>query len=110
MRFITTLYESAPELRAARALAKAFYTTLNEKKNTSFLLWLTKDEMSGVAELKRITTSTEGDYATVGEALSSPRSNGLVENHVHPLNMLKRQIYGRAGFVLLQRQVLNPLA
>lgn len=36
--------------------------------------------------------------------------NGVVEGHVNRLKMLKRQMYGRAGFELLRRRVMSPLA
>jgi transposase len=43
---------------------------------------------------------------TVG---STPKtwSNGPVEGHVNRLKTIKRQMYGRAGFVLLRARVLN---
>jgi len=37
-----------------------------------------------------------------------PWSNGMVEGHIHRLKLLKRQMYGRAGFDLLRLRVLNP--
>jgi transposase len=33
-------------------------------------------------------------------------SNGQVEGQVHRLKLLKRQMYGRSGFLLLRRRVL----
>ncbi|WP_431355987.1 transposase [Escherichia coli] len=36
-------------------------------------------------------------------------SNGVVEGHVNRLKMLKRQMYGRAGFELLRQRVMSPL-
>ena len=40
-------------------------------------------------------------------AISLPWSNGQVEGHVNRLKMLKRQMYGRAGFELLKSRVLG---
>ncbi|MBB9493060.1 transposase, partial [Escherichia coli] len=37
-------------------------------------------------------------------------SNGVVEGYVNRLKMLKRQMYGRAGFELLRQRVMSPLA
>jgi len=42
-------------------------------------------------------------YAAVTERWS----NGPVEGHVNRLKTIKRQMYGRAGFVLLRARVLN---
>jgi transposase len=40
-------------------------------------------------------------------ALNLPWSNGQVEGQVHRLKLLKRQMYGLAGFDLLRLRVLN---
>ncbi|KJG94591.1 hypothetical protein PPECC9_48280 [Escherichia coli PCN009] len=52
----------------------------------------------------------EADVAAICEAISSRWSNGVVEGHVNRLKMLKRQMYGRAGFELLRQRVMSPLA
>ena len=40
-------------------------------------------------------------------AVTETWSNGPVEGHVNRLKTIKRQMYGRAGFVLLRARVLN---
>ncbi len=35
-----------------------------------------------------------------------PWSSGVVEDHVKRIKMIKRQMYGRAGFDLLRKRVL----
>src|SRR5262249_41237358 len=40
-------------------------------------------------------------------AVTQAWSNGPVEGHVNRLKTIKRQMYGRAGFVLLRARVLN---
>jgi len=42
-------------------------------------------------------------------AISAPWSNGPLEGHINRLKMIKRQMYGRAGFALLKARVL-PLS
>ena len=39
-------------------------------------------------------------------ALTTPWSNGQTEGQVTKLKLIKRSIYGRAGFDLLRRRVL----
>ena len=46
------------------------------------------------------------DYAAVHAALVEPWSSGQAEGQINRLKMLKRQMYGRAGFVLLRKWVL----
>jgi len=38
--------------------------------------------------------------------LTLPWSSGVVEGTVNRLKMIKRQMYGRAGFALLRKRVL----
>ncbi|HGV3916017.1 TPA: transposase, partial [Escherichia coli] len=58
----------------------------------------------------RLYAYMEADAAAICEAISSRWSNGVVEGHVNRLKMLKRQMYGRAGFELLRQRVMSPLA
>jgi transposase len=47
------------------------------------------------------------DLAAIEAALVSKWSTGQVEGQNHRLKLLKRQMYGRAGFELLRKRVLN---
>jgi len=47
------------------------------------------------------------DKDAVEAALKLPWSQGQVEGQVHRLKLIKRQIYGRAGFDLLRLRVLQ---
>ena len=46
------------------------------------------------------------DYAAVLNGLTLPWSSGVVEGNVNRLKIIKRQMYGRAGFPLLRKRVL----
>jgi transposase len=46
------------------------------------------------------------DLAAVKLALTTKWSTGLLEGHINRLKMIKRQMYGRAGFELLRARVL----
>jgi transposase len=46
------------------------------------------------------------DHAAVRNGLTLPHSSGAVEGHVNRIKMLKRQMYGRAGFDLLRKRIL----
>ena len=47
------------------------------------------------------------DQDAVVAALQTPWSNGMVEGHIHQRKLIKRQMYGRAGFDLLRLRVLH---
>ncbi|WP_369149635.1 hypothetical protein [Streptomyces sp. R44] len=44
--------------------------------------------------------------AAVIAGLTPPWSSGVVEGHVNRIKMVKRQMFGRAGFALLRKRVL----
>ena len=46
------------------------------------------------------------DLDAVTAGLTLPHSSGPVEGNVNRIKMIKRQMYGRAGFDLLRKRVL----
>jgi transposase len=67
--------------------------------------WLAKAEASPCAELRGFAAGLRSDEAAVAGALTQPWSNGPVEGHVNRVKVLKRQMYGRAGFPLLRARL-----
>lgn len=55
----------------------------------------------------RFAKGLERDYAAVKAWLTLEWSNGQTEAQVHRLKLLKRAMYGQAGFVLLSKRVLH---
>jgi transposase len=58
-------------------------------------------------ELRRFAEGIRRDEAAVLAAVTQPWSNGPVEGHVNRLKTVKRQMYGRAGFILLRARVVR---
>ncbi|EEV7044479.1 transposase, partial [Escherichia coli] len=109
-RFISLMCEKEPELKIAQQLALEFYRILKNQNKSQLSSWFTRVHESGSAEFRRVVAGMEADAAAICEAISSRWSNGVVEGHVNRLKMLKRQMYGRAGFELLRQRVMSPLA
>ncbi|ECO1613182.1 ISL3 family transposase [Salmonella enterica subsp. enterica serovar Paratyphi B] len=109
-RFIGLMCEKEPQLKIAQQLALDFYRILKTKNKQQLSRWFSNVSESGLVELQRVAAGMEADAAAIYEAITSRWSNGVVEGHVNRLKMLKRQMYGRAGFELLRRRVLSPLA
>ena len=109
-RFIWLMCEKEPQLKIAQQLALDFYRILKTKNKPQLSRWFTHVSESGLVELQRVEAGMEADAAAICEAITSKWSNGVVEGHVNRLKMLKRQMYGRAGFELLRRRVMSPLA
>lgn len=109
-RFISLMCEKEPELKIAQQLVLKFYRILKTQNKSQLSSWFTRVHESGSAELQRVAAGMEADAAAICEAISSRWSNGVVEGHINRLKMLKRQMYGRAGFELLRQRVMSPLA
>lgn len=89
------------------ALASERAEMIRQESKLPLTEWLAKAERSSVAELRSLATSLRLDEAAVAAALTERWSNGPVEGHVNRLKMIKRQMYGRAGFRLLRARVLH---
>ncbi len=106
-RFINLICEKEPELKIAQQLALGFYRIQKTQNKSQLSSWFTRVHESALAELRCVVARMEVD--AICEAISSRWSNGVVEGHVNRLKMLKRQMYGRAGFELFRQRVMSPL-
>ena len=100
------LTAASPEIAAMNTLMKGFSLLLRESRVQDFPTWTTDAMASGLPELKRFCDGLERDRASVVAAIELPWSNGQVEGQVHRLKLIKRQMYGRAGFPLPRSRVL----
>ncbi|MFG3532307.1 hypothetical protein ACGF8B_37100 [Streptomyces sp. NPDC047917] len=73
-----------PELNALARHVRSFAAMLTDRKGERLPDWL--------------------DAVIAG--LTLPWNSGVVEGHVNRIKMLKRQMFGRAGFQLLRKRVL----
>jgi transposase len=95
------------ELAAALDLADGFADLIRKRSSTTLGEWLARGEASPDPDLRRFAEGIRRDEACVQAAVTERWSNGPVEGHVNRLKTIKRQMYGRAGFVLLRARVLN---
>ena len=109
-RFINCLCDKEPQFKLAKKLALAFYKILKTKEEKLLNKWFDDVSNSELIDLQRVGKGREAVFAAVREAVVSRWSNGIVEGHFNRLKMLKRQMYGRAGFELLRRRVMSSLA
>ena len=79
---------------------------MTERRREQLDPWLEQCEQTGISEFVGFAQGVRRDYTAVANALSYPYSQGPVEGAVNRLKMLKRQMFGRAGFALLRRRVL----
>ena len=95
------------ELAAALDLADGFADLIRKQSSATLAEWLARGEASSDPDLRRFAEGIRRDEASVYAAVTERWSNGPVEGHVNRLKTIKRQMYGRAGFVLLRARVLN---
>jgi transposase len=87
--------------------AEELAAMLRKRSSMPLKDWLEKAEGSAIPEMKNFAQGIRQDEAAVSAAITEKWSNGPVEGQVNRLKTIKRQMYGRAGFELLRRRVLN---
>ncbi len=102
--FIDALCEAAPEVRIAAGHVRTFADLLQQGDPAGLEPWL---DAAPAAGLHGFTSGLRQDLDAVRAAITQPWSNGPVEGQVNRLKLIKRQMYGRVGFDLLQQRVLH---
>jgi transposase len=98
------VYRTSPEIARLAQLAQSFLRMFKERTPTALPAWL---EAARSTALAGFAAGLERDINAVREALRLPWNQGHVEGQVHRLKLIKRQMYGRAGFDLLRLRVLQ---
>ena len=71
--------------------------------------WLAAVEADGQSGLRSFAIGIRNDQQAVTNGLTLHWNSGRVEGTVNKIKMIKRQMYGRAGFDLLRkRAILHP--
>lgn len=71
--------------------------------------WLERVAKSDLPELQTFAAGIEKDKAAVKAGLTWSINNGQVEGQVTKLKLIKRQMYGKAGFPLQRQRVLHTI-
>jgi transposase len=98
-----------PLLASLYDLAQRFCRLIRERQSDALLPWMEEALKSDFKELVSFVHGLHQDLAAVQAALTTNWSNGPVEGHVNRLKLVKRQMYGRAGFDLLRIRLLCPV-
>jgi transposase len=101
---VAALLERSPSLATAVDLIRRFIAMVKDKTPDALDGWLREAEASALASF---AAGLRRDEDAVRAALSEPWSNGQVEGQVNRLKVIKRDMYGRAGFDLLRGRVLG---
>jgi transposase len=90
-------------------LVQEFFRLVHSRQGAQLDSWLTSVEASGIQELQRFANGLERDKVAVLAGLTLVHSNGQVEGQVTRIKLIKRMMFGRAGFALLRQRVLHAL-
>jgi transposase len=95
-----------PELTTAADLVRSFAAMLTGLNGDRLGAWIAAAEEAALPGIMGFATGLTKDLKAVTAGLSLPHSSGPVEGNVNRIKMIKRQMYGRAGFDLLRKRVL----
>jgi len=102
--FVSRLLAQVPNLADAIAVAKRLNALLRRRSTESLVEVL---DAALATPLKEFAVSLRRDLGAVQAALDLPWTTSPVEGQINRLKMLKRTMYGRAGFQLLRSRVLS---
>ncbi|THA31565.1 transposase [Streptomyces sp. A1547] len=103
---LKTVRAHCPELDALTRHVRAFAVMLTERQGEHLPAWLDAVRQDDLPSLHTLAAGIDRDLDAVTAGLTLPWSLGAVEGHVNRIKMLKRQMFGRAGFTLLRKRVL----
>lgn len=96
-------------LKKASDLLQDFVSMVHQREGQRLDAWLARIAESGLPELQSLAAGVEKDKDAVRAGLTWPINNGMVEGQVTKLKLIKRTMYGRAGFALLRQRVLHAV-
>jgi transposase len=104
--FLEELCRRDLSVATAYALAQDFAGMLRERQGERLDEWVAQAVASEVAEVGRFAQGLAGDDAAVRAGLSLEYSNGQVEGQITKIKLVRRSMYGRGKFDLLEHRIL----
>ncbi len=101
--------QASSTLKRTYDLVQDFFSMVHKREGHRLDAWLEQIAQSGLPELEHFAHGVELDKAAVKAGFTWSINNGMVEGHVTKLKLIKRQMYGKAGFPLLRQRVLHAL-
>ncbi|MEU0665676.1 transposase [Streptomyces lavendulocolor] len=95
-----------PELDAFTGHVRSFGQMLTEPQGERLPQRLDAIRQDNLPKLHTLAAGIDRDRDAVIAGLTLHWESGVVEGHVNRIKMLKRQMFGRAGFDLLRKRVL----
>ena len=102
--FVSALLQKAPDLASGIAVAKRINLLFRRKSQEDLEVVLADAAATPLAEF---AASLRHDLAAVQATLDLPWTTNSAEGQINRLKMLKRTMFGRAGFPLLRARVFH---
>ncbi|MGW4983878.1 transposase [Streptomyces mirabilis] len=98
--------DRCPDLASAAELTSSFAEMLTTLSGDRLPEWITEAADANLPGISSFATGPNSDFDAVTAGLTTDWNSGPVEGTVNRIKMLKRQMFGRAGFGLLRKRVL----
>jgi len=107
-RTLAQVTSACPEMSALAGLVRDFAALLKPDPGNDVKLteWIDQARTIDLPEVASFTRGLELDIDAVTRALTTPYHNGRTEGVNNKTKMIKRQMFGRAGFALLRHRIL----
>ncbi len=96
---LTALRQENVTIEVTYELVQAFVQMVRHLQGERLDVWLEQARASQIPELISFVGDIERDKEVVIAGLTQHESTGVIEGHVNKLKMLKRLMFGRAGFL-----------
>ena len=106
---LATFCQTSPTLKRTYDLVADFMQMVRKREGHRLDAWLEQVAASDLPELQSFAAGVEKDKAAVKAGVTWSINNGQVEGQVTKLKLIKRTMYGKAGFPLLRQRVLHAI-
>ncbi len=106
-RYLDELRRHHAGLAAEYRLTQEFVALLRNRQGTALSSWVTAATAGGLPHLCSFAAGLRQDWAAVEAGFTLPWNNGRSEGLINRVKMIKRSMFGRAGFALLRHRVLG---
>jgi transposase len=106
-RELATIRQTSKTAETIYQLVQGFLQIVRTRQGEYLDSWMSTVRACHIRELNSFVSGLERDKAAVLAGLTLVQSNGQVEGQITKLKLIKRQMYGRAGFALLRQRMLH---
>ena len=104
---LATIRQASETAETLYLLVQEFLQMVRKLEGERLEAWCASVAERGIEELQRFANGLQQDKAAVLMGLTHSHNNAQAEGQVTRIKLIKRMMYGRAGFPLLRQRVLH---